>query len=298
MAHNDEGEDRDDPQPNTVATRNAPNVVWDPMPDKGGLTFTDTDPSKNKLLVHTTETPPTWTPSYPYPPHLTVNLLDDSRIYQHVTLDKGSYAMKSASPESPNYEAGPTWQIEHTGYAADTPNQGDTWYRNLAREVVWFHLHKDVPLIFAPVWEDGSAYGDWSGRMSQAEFAEFPGICGHQHAPSPNAHWDPGRLDVPRLKAEIDKLLDTTDPDEEAEEMILVEGAKGNAVKSMQRALNNWSSANNKGWSVAVDGSWEVNSALTDRVKEFQKALNLTQSGTVDGLTAGYLVGRYDPPNL
>jgi len=291
--HIQTGEDHDDPHPGAVAVRNAPNVEWTPVSGKGGLTFTST--ANPKLIIHTTETD--WLPTYPYPPHVTVNLLEPGTIWHHVTGAKGSYALKSAD-RSPNYECGAVYQVEHIGRAQNTATAPALFYESLARECVWFHRNKDVPLIFVPVWEDGDAYGDWSGRMSSSEFAEFTGICGHQHVHSPNAHWDPGKLDVPRLKAEIDKLLDTTDPDEEAEEMILVEGAKGNAVKSMQRALNNWSSANNKGWSVAVDGSWEVNSALTDRVKEFQKALNLTQSGTVDGLTAGYLVGRYDPPNL
>ena len=80
--------------------------------------------------------------------------------------------------------------------------------------------------------------------------------------------------------------------------MVLKEGASGNAVKSMQRALNNWSRANNKGWNVAVDGTWEQGSNLTNRLKEFQKSLALDDNGQLDGLTGSYLVGRYDPPNL
>ena len=85
---------------------------------------------------------------------------------------------------------------------------------------------------------------------------------------------------------------------DEGDEMTLTEGSKGNAVRSAQKSLNNWSAANKKGWSVAVDGTWEKGSKMTDRVKEFQKALNLEETGTIDGLTAAYLVGRYDPPDL
>ena len=209
MAHNDEGEQHNDPQPKTVQQR-APTVTWDPVSGKGGLTFTSK--ANPKLVIHTTETPPTWTPSYPYPPHLTVNLLDASRIWQHVTLDKGAYAMKSASPESPNYEAGATYQIEHTGYAADTPGQPDIWYENLAREVVWFHKNKGVPLRYAD-FTGSDGYGEWPGRMSQAEFKAFSGVCGHQHAPSPNAHWDPGNLDVAKLKRFVDELMGEGDDD-------------------------------------------------------------------------------------
>ena len=36
---------------------------------------------------------------------------------------------------------------------------------------------------------------------------------------------------------------------------------------------------------------------MTDRVKEYQKALNLNETGDVDGLTAGFLL-RFDPPKL
>ena len=87
-------------------------------------------------------------------------------------------------------------------------------------------------------------------------------------------------------------------PEEEDEGMILKEGASGNAVKSAQRALNNWSSWNEKGWTVQVDGTWETDSKMTDRVKEFQKALDLTETGEIDGLTGAYLVGRYDQPKM
>ena len=255
MAHNDEGEAHDDPVPTVVSVQAAPNVIWDPVSGKGGLTFTTR--ANPALIIHTTETKPEWgVPSYPYPPHVTVNLSEPGTVWQHVTGDKGSYAMKSASPTSPNYEAGAKYQVEHLGYAADTPNQPDVWYESLARECVWFHRTKGVPLVFASPFEDGSAYGDWSGRMSQGEFAEFSGICGHQHAPSPNAHWDPGKLDVVRLRAAIDELLDTTPDEGEGEEMIITEGAGGNGVTSVQRSLNNWAEKNNKGWHSR--GGWHL----------------------------------------
>lgn len=294
--HNQTGEDHDDPMPRTVQVRSGPSVVWDPVSGKGGLTFSTM--ANPKAVIHTTETKPEWgVPSYPYPPHVTVNLLEPGTVWQHVTGDKGSYAMKSASPQSPNYEAGPTYQVEHLGYASATPTAPDIWYESLARECVWFYRTKGVPLVFASPFEDGSAYGDWPGRMSQAEFAEFSGFCGHQHAPSPNAHWDPGKLDVLRLKAAIDELLDTTPEQPEGEEMILVEGAGGNGVTSMQRALNGWAESSGKDWKVATDGTWEKGSKLTERVKEYQRALNFTDSGQLDGLTASYLL-RFDPPNL
>ena len=85
-------------------------------------------------------------------------------------------------------------------------------------------------------------------------------------------------------------------PPPEEEGMILKQGASGNAVKSLQRALNNWAEANNKTWEIEVDGTW--GSTVTKRLKEFQGALGVAKNGELDGLTASYLVGRYDPPKL
>ena len=291
--HQDSGEAHSDVQPSAVTVRSGPSVIWDPTSDRGGITFESMDNAK--FVIHTTETK--GLPSYPYPPHVTVNPNEPDTIWHHVTGDKGAYALKSA-PQSPNYEAGAVYQSEHIAYAADTPEQGDTFYESIARECVWFNRNKGVPLEFVPVWEGGDAYGEWSGRMSAAEFAEFSGICGHQHV-NDNSHWDPGRLDIPRLKDAIAKWLEVTDPDEieGGEEMILVEGAGGNAVTSMQRSLNGWAESSGKDWRVGVDGTWEAGSKLTQRLKEYQKALNLTESGTLDGLTAGYLL-RFDPPKL
>ena len=289
--HIDSGEDHVDAQSGTVKVRSAPHVVWDPVPDRGGITFSSL--SNPKLVIHTTETQ--GLPNYPYPPHVTIDPNEPETIWHHVTGDKGAYALKSA-PTSPNYECGAVYQVEHIAYAKDTPNQGDTFYESLARECLWFHRNKGVPLEFVPVWEDGSAYGSWSGRMSASEFSAYSGICGHQHV-NDNDHWDPGRLDIPRLEDWIEQLSDS-DEGEDGEEMLLVEGASGNAVRSMQRALNSWSKANSKGWSVQVDGTWGKGGDLTKRVKEFQGSLSLDKTGTLDGLTAGYLVGRYDPPDL
>ena len=290
--HNQVGEHHSDPSPGVVQVRNAPAVVWDPTPDRGGLTFSNTNNAK--LIVHTTETQSL--PSYPYPPHVTINLLEPDTIWQHVTGTKAAYALKSASP-SPNYQMGAVWQVEHIAYARDTPHAPDLFYESLARECVWFHKNKGVPLVFYEPFVGGEGYGDWSGRMSADEFTAFSGICGHQHVYA-NDHWDPGALDVPKLQRFIDQLLETpTDPVEEGEEMIITEGAGGNGVESAQRALNAFSKKNNKGWKVAEDGTWEVGSAMTERVKEFQRALNFNETGTLDGLTAAYLC-RFDPPNL
>lgn len=86
-------------------------------------------------------------------------------------------------------------------------------------------------------------------------------------------------------------------PDESGEEdddLTIHPGDSGNGVKHVQRGLNGWSQANGKGWKVSEDGTWEKDSAMTDRVKEFQKAFGLEQTGSVDGVTNSFLQ-RFNP---
>ena len=127
--------------------------------------------------------------------------------------------------------------------------------------------------------------GDWTG-LTMVDRMHFQLDCTPAEATTINWATVPGGSQ-PQPEPE---------PEPPEEEMILKEGANGNAVKSAQRALNNWSEWNEKGWSVSVDGTWQKGSKMTDRVKEFQKALGLPQNGEIDGLTGAYLVGRYDPP--
>ena len=105
-----------------------------------------------KLILHTTETQRgTELPLSTAPHNQPRGTGQDLAARQR---HRGAYALKSA-PQSPNYEAGVVYQVEHIAYAKDTPNQSDLWYHSLAREIVWFHRNKDVPLVFVPVWEDG-----------------------------------------------------------------------------------------------------------------------------------------------
>lgn len=200
MSHNSDGEPLAHVQPLSLELR-APEVVWTPVANRGGIPFSYL--GRPKLVIHTTET--LGLPQYPYPPHLTINLTKPEKIWQHVTLDKGAYALKSA-PQSPNYEAGTVYQVEHISYAKNTPTQPDLWYFSLAREIVWFHRNKNVPLVFAKPFVGGEGYGEWGGRMSASEFANFSGICGHQHV-NGNDHWDPGALDMDRLWGFINELM-------------------------------------------------------------------------------------------
>lgn len=183
-----------------------PESTWEPIPDRPGLPF---DGSGGiKLVLHTTETPVTWDRQYPngYGPHLTVDLLSDTmRVWQHIDLEVGSYTMRSARARcghSQNYQAGNTYQIEMLGYASATPTHPDRWYQRLADLCSWFVANLDVPAEFPFPFAGAAAYG-CSGvvRQSCSSFQAAAGIVGHQHAPCDNNHWDPGALDVARLRS-------------------------------------------------------------------------------------------------
>ena len=80
--------------------------------------------------------------------------------------------------------------------------------------------------------------------------------------------------------------------------MILVEGASGNAVRSLQRALNKWSEANKKGFKVQEDGTWGKGEEHDRPPQDLPGGAQPGEDGSLDGLTAYYLVGRYDPPDI
>ena len=69
----------------------------------------------------------------------------------------------------------------------------------------------------------------------------------------------------------------------------------GSKVRHIQIALNNWAKANELGFNIDEDGKWEQGSAMTRRVREFQDAMDLEETGRVDGLTAAYLF-RFNQP--
>ncbi len=109
--------------------------------------------------------------------------------------------------------------------------------------------------------------------------------------------WDPGREGIfspeylmDDIRADIGKALRG-----EEFEMTVKVGDSGSKVRHIQVALNNWSKANDQGFTVAEDGKWEQGSAITKRVKAFQGAMDLEESGSVDGLTAAYLL-RFNQP--
>ena len=99
---------------------------------------------------------------------------------------------------------GRVYQMEIVGRAADVPGYSDVWFQRLAGKVRDVAAATDTPLKFP--WKfipystvRPSSYGANNGvRMSNAEWLEASGVCGHMHVPE-NTHGDPG--DMSRLVA-------------------------------------------------------------------------------------------------
>ena len=83
-------------------------------------------------------------------------------------------------------------------------------------------------------------------------------------------------------------------PDESEDEgMAIEQGDEGNAVKYAQNALSTWAKADRQ--RLVRVGRWLFWSRDDGRVKEFQKAHQLDQTGNLDGVTLAYLM-RWNQP--
>lgn len=131
-----------------------------------------------------------------YPPHIIIDR-KSRRKRQHISLGRSSYALKSSEAEDE-----PLIQIEMVGFADDSPNWSDEELEWLAVEVL-MPIREHCPFdLDRPSQGFGgrSRFGAYSGfRFTMAEWEAFSGIVGHQHAPAPDKHWDPGALDVDKI---------------------------------------------------------------------------------------------------
>lgn len=87
---------------------------------------------------------------------------------------------------------------------------------DLADFMAWLHEEHGVPLVAAPKWLPyPQSYGSRNGqRMSNSEWSNFKGVCGHQHVPE-NDHGDPGNIKIAWLLELAKRKLgvDTHKPD-------------------------------------------------------------------------------------
>jgi hypothetical protein len=169
--------------------------------DLGGPTGGPYDRHDNpKLLWHTWEGY-SWNGAESafrnYPPHVAVNPIDKRRC-QYVPLDRHAYSLAGTDAEDSF-----VIQVEVAGYAGESHDWTDEWLEWLGAEVLApIREIVDIPGVICPQGFHGEGEGIILAspsspiRYNMQSWDAFSGHVGHQHAPAPDDHWDPGRLDV------------------------------------------------------------------------------------------------------
>ena len=216
-------------------------------------------------------------------PHLYANsdrFPDGDWLYQTLPFDVAGYALRDNAGEDDKY----VWQIELAGQAVKVPGYPDSFYRMIAALADFFVAEMGVPdawLNFAC-----AAYGVYSPcRRTQAEMDRFAGFFGHCHfGRGIDKHWDPGRLDVPRVQS----FMNGGDTPPEEEDMRVAElGDEGTIVRWIQQLLHDFRSAAAE--EIKIDG---VYGPITEKwVWSAQKTWDLKEpDGICDGFTLAALV--------
>lgn len=149
-------------------------------------------------------------------PHFTVDAATGRKI-QHYPLSTSARALAHPKGTPETNRAGAI-QIEIVGYASDSPGWPEQHLDWLGREVVGpIRAARPFPLTYPQFVgpESGTiASARAPQRFTEAEWAQFSGVCGHQHVPF-NDHWDPGRLDVARIVAAVDPSPPPVHPEDD-----------------------------------------------------------------------------------
>lgn len=161
-----------------------------------------------KILLHTTET--TGWPSYnksgtpgDSAPTLTYNVAT-RKWRQHNYLDTSARALGDPTSTPVRENRDNVIQIEIIWYAKNAASLPDTAYQDLAAFIAYVRKEWDGPSLNIANFV-GSADAP-NAHMSSAAYDAFNGILGHQHAPKPSTHWDPGAIDEKKLIDYVKKL--------------------------------------------------------------------------------------------
>lgn len=148
----------------------------------------------SKITIHTTETDvkPNWQEKRKGLPHYT---LDGAKVYVHLPLNMAAYTMVGGT-YSPNSDAGVNVQIEWVGFAKDSNIRSDEEYAALAELLYDISLTTNCPLEFPAAFPKDNSV---NAHLSWEKYVDLSGVLGHCHAPW-NTHWDPGALDIDRIK--------------------------------------------------------------------------------------------------
>lgn len=156
--------------------------------------------AKLRVVLHTWEFSSRWPGFYHYPPHLALwprpfSPTGEAQLRQYIPFNLGAHSIRSTAVEATPH----TIQVEIAGRASMVPDYPDEWYRDVADVCRWLIDELGVPNEWADFTE--MRYGtDAPQRWDLDTYKAFSGFCGHGHVGrGVDTHWDPGRLDVPRL---------------------------------------------------------------------------------------------------
>lgn len=146
-----------------------------------------------------------------YPPHLGYDPYTRV-LHQYIRLDRHSEAFRGSESDD---EA--IIQVEIVGFASETPNWSDQWYRNVGEDVIGpLREAVGIPDTFLRFYgpDEGIvlASPDSPIRLSDSELRNFSGWLGHQHIPSPDEHWDPGRFNMALALKYAEDDMELSDP--------------------------------------------------------------------------------------
>lgn len=128
-----------------------------------------------------------------YPPHLGYDPVRRIK-HQYVPLNRYSYAFRGDESDD-EYII----QIEIVGFAGQTHNWPDYVYRNIAEDIMKpLEQLIRIPRTFLRFYGEDAGFvlaSKYSPiRLTASELRTYSGWLGHQHIPSPDSHWDPGKF--------------------------------------------------------------------------------------------------------
>lgn len=135
----------------------------------------------------------------PYPPHIGVEYGRRLR-HQYLPLDHCSFSLRGNENDDEFVV-----QVEIQGFADRPPGPTECDWIGAAvvAPIAWAI---GCPLIGPPQGFHGDSEGiELASTASpirfrtEAALRAFSGVMGHQHAPPPDVHWDPGHIDIDRV---------------------------------------------------------------------------------------------------
>lgn len=203
--------------------------------------------SHPKICLHTTEGPSLAGAERAfalYPPHIGVDPKTGAR-HQYLPIDRCSFSLKGSENDDEFVV-----QVEIVGFAASPPS--GTQCDWLGQQVVGPIARAiGCPLVAAPQGFHGAGEGFVVASASspirfksEGALRAFSGVMGHQHAPSPDTHWDPGKIDVARIlrAAEVEDDVTPQDIEKIAQRVLeRINGAyeqSGSVIRQQSRVLS------------------------------------------------------------